>query len=222
MVNRRIKQYVFGTNWVKTLRINFHYFHFKQAVRLPILVSKRTVFQELRGGVNIEGPVTTGMMLLGYQRLGIHDGFYNRTVWQVSGQITIRGERIDIGRGSTLCVSGNCYLGDHFTITGKGTIICKKSISMGSGVLISWDTLLMDTDYHTITDDQGIVINEDKPITLGNNVWVGCRTTILKGTSIPSNSVVAAGSVISGRMEEGNSIYTSDRKILKRNISWQG
>lgn len=161
------------------------------------------------------------MMLLGYQRLGIHDGFYNRTVWQVSGQITIRGERIDIGRGSTLCVSGNCYLGDHFTITGKGTIICKKSISMGSGVLISWDTLLMDTDYHTITDDQGIVINEDKPITLGNNVWVGCRTTILKGTSIPSNSVVAAGSIISGRMEEGNSIYTSDRKILKRNISWQ-
>lgn len=165
--------------------------------------------------------MSTGMMLLGYQRLGIHDGYYNRTVWQVSGQITIEGERIDIGRGSSLCVSGKCYFGNHFAITGKSTIICRKSIIFGYGVLISWDALLMDTDYHTIINEQGMVINEEKPIIVGDNVWIGCRATILKGTSIPSNSVIAAGSVISGSMEEENCIYTSERKTLKRNITWQ-
>lgn len=46
----RIRQYVFGTNWLKTLRINIHYFPFNQAVKLPILVANRTVFKELRGG----------------------------------------------------------------------------------------------------------------------------------------------------------------------------
>lgn len=221
MANGRISQYVLGTNWLKTLRINFHYFPLKQAVRLPILVSRRTVLKELRGGVKIQGPIKTGMLLLGYQRLGIHDGYYNRTVWQVSGQLTIKGEKIDIGRGSSLCVSGNCYLGDHFTITGKSTIICRKNISFGDGVLISWDSLIMDTDYHYITNSEGQVINKEKPIIIGNNVWIGCRTTILKGTTIPSKSVIAAGTLVACKMEEENCVYSSDGKILKRNIHWQ-
>lgn len=160
------------------------------------------------------------MLLLGYQHLGIHDGYYNRTVWQVSGQLTLKGDKIDIGRGSTLSVSGNCYLGDHFTITGKSTIICRKSISFGNGVLISWDALIMDTDYHQINDDEGRVINEDKPIIIGDEVWIGCRSTILKGTTIPSKSVIAAGSLVAGKMEEENCIYSSNRKIIKRNIDW--
>ena len=187
---------------------------------MPILVAYRTVFQELRGGVIIDGPLSTGMMLLGYQRLGIHDGFYNRTVWQVSGSLTLKGEKIDIGRGSSLCVSGDCYLGNRFTITGKGTVICRKRISFGDGVLISWDTLIMDTDYHTITDSEGNVLNDDKPIEIGNDVWVGCRATVLKGTIIPPKSVIAAGSVVSGKMSEEGCIYSSDRKILRNNIIW--
>lgn len=221
MLNGRLRQYVLGTNWLKTLRINFHYFPLKQAVRFPILVSHRTVLKELRGGVKFDGPVKTGMMLFGYQRLGIHDGYYNRTVWQVSGQLTLKGEKIDIGRGSTLSVSGNCYLGDHFTITGKSTIICRKSISFGDGVLISWDALIMDTDYHYITDNEGQIINTEKPILIGNEVWIGCRSTILKGTIIPSKSVIAAGAFVTGKMEEENCIYSSDRRIIKRNINWQ-
>lgn len=170
--------------------------------------------------MKIDGPLSTGMMLLGYKRLGIHDGYYNRTVWQVSGTITIKGEKIDIGRGSSLCVSGDCYFGNRFSITGKGTVICRKHISFGDGVLISWDTLILDTDYHTITDNEGNVLNEDKPIVISNDVWVGCRATVLKGTTIPSKSIIAAGSVVSGKMLEEGCIYSSDRKILKNCINW--
>lgn len=220
MLKRKIIQYVFGTNWIKTLKINFHYFPMKIAVRLPIMVSHRTVFKELRGGVKIEGPVTTGMMLFGYHHLGIHDGFYNRTVWQVSGQITIKGEKIDIGRGSSLCVSGNCYLGNRFNVTGKSTIICRKNIVIGDGVLISWDVLIMDTDYHYITDNDGNVINKEKSIVIGDDVWIGCRSMILKGTTIPSKSIIAAGALIAGKMEEESCIYSSNRRILKRNVIW--
>lgn len=35
-------------------------------------------------------------------------------------------------------------------------------------------------------------------VTLADNVWIGDRVTILKGTSIGENSVVAAGAVVSG------------------------
>ena len=35
-----------------------------------------------------------------------------------------------------------------------------------------------------------------KPITVGNNVWIGAGSTILAGVSIGDNSVIGAGSVV--------------------------
>ena len=91
----------------------------------------------------------------------------------------------------------------------------------GNNVLISWDVLLMDTDYHTITSEDGDILNKDKSIIIGNNVWVGCRSTILKGTTIPSDVVIAACSIVSGAMNECNCIYSSSRKIIRKGISWR-
>ena len=216
----RIKKYVLGTNWMKTLRINFHYFPLKKAVRLPILVSNRVVLQRLGGGVEIEGQLTTGMLLLGYHNLGGHDKKGDRTVWQVDGIIKIRGKRIDIGRGSKLSIHGILSLGDHFTITGDSSIICRKYVGFGDDVLISWEVLVMDTDFHTIVDNNERVLNYDKPIEVANHVWIGCRSTILKGVRIPSDVVIAAGSIITGEIEEGRAIYASNQKKLKEHINW--
>jgi maltose O-acetyltransferase len=35
-----------------------------------------------------------------------------------------------------------------------------------------------------------------KPVSIGNNVWIGSRVMILKGASIGDNSVIAAMSVV--------------------------
>ncbi|WP_053984554.1 DapH/DapD/GlmU-related protein [Niameybacter massiliensis] len=36
-----------------------------------------------------------------------------------------------------------------------------------------------------------------KPITVGNNVWIGAGATILAGVTIGDNSVIGAGSIVS-------------------------
>lgn len=218
---KKLKKYILGTNWIKTLRINFHYFPFKQAIKLPILVAHRVVFEQLRGGVEIEGKLTTGMLLFGYRGVGFVDSHYNRTIWQISGKLKIRGSKIDIGRGSRFCVFGECSLGDRFSISGLSTIICNKSISFGDNVLLSWDVLVMDTDFHKIKDSSGSVINPDKGIVVEDNVWIGCRTTVLKGTYIPSNTVIAAGSIISGKTSKSDCVISSGKSIIKENISWE-
>lgn len=70
--------------------------------------------------------------------------------------------------------------GDHVTITGKSEIVCNKRIDIGNNCLISWDVLFLDDDAHKIYDKDGILINESKAITIEDNVWIGCRNTILK------------------------------------------
>lgn len=56
----------------------------------------------------------------------------------------------------------------------------------------------MDSDSHKIYSSDNVVRNSDLPVVVGNNVWIGCNVTILKGTIIPNNCVIGANSVLSG------------------------
>lgn len=38
------------TNWLRTIRFNFYYFPFRQAIKFPVLVAYHVVFQSLMGG----------------------------------------------------------------------------------------------------------------------------------------------------------------------------
>ncbi len=60
------------------------------------------------------------------------------------------------------------------------------------------------TAEHAIDPEQrkaGIEIA--KPITIGNNVWIGAGSTILAGVTIGENSVIGAGSVVTKDIPSG-------------------
>lgn len=124
--------------------------------------------------------------------------------------------------GSAICCGRNgcIMLGSNISFTGDCHIVSRKRISIGNNCMISWGTLFMDTDSHQIYQD-GIQINPDQAIVIENDVWIGSNCTLLKGTIIPEGSIVAAGSVISKKVEQEKSIITgSPLKILKTGVSW--
>ena len=202
--------------------MNFYYLKLRDAVKLPILVAKRTRLETGRGGVKIVGMSSTGMLMFGYRSLAIVDSSYERSKWHVKGLLIIKG-KVNLGRGTNLVVaeSGTLIFGDKFIITGRSTIICRKRIEFGAGSLVSWDVLFMDTDYHPIYNKDKIIINDEKPILVGKKTWIGCRSLILKGSVIPDGSVISAGSVIAGILTKKDTIYTSNKTILKENVYWQ-
>jgi acetyltransferase-like isoleucine patch superfamily enzyme len=80
----------------------------------------------------------------------------------------------------------------------------------------------MDTDSHIIKDNTGSIINYPKQITIGDNVWIGCRCLILKGAQIPDNCVIGADSIVNRLLENRNSLYAgSPVKLMKENITWE-
>lgn len=110
-------------------------------------------------------------------------------------------------------------MGDNFTISSNSEIICKTRIEIGNDCLLSWHILIMDSDMHKIFQ-YGKYINPAKPIIIGNHVWIGCRSSILKGVRIADNTVIASNSVITNSWESDGCIISSNR-ILKQNISWE-
>ena len=114
------------------------------------------------------------------------------------------------------------FLGNNIWVTGGNTtIICNKNIMINDDCLLSWDILLMDTDFHKILNSDNKIINKDKPIHIGKHVWIGCRTTILKGVSIANNNVIAANSTITKSISTENCIIGRNTEMLKTGIQWK-
>ena len=114
------------------------------------------------------------------------------------------------------------FLGNNIWVTGGNTtIICNKNIMINDDCLLSWDILLMDTDFHKILNSDNTIINKEKPIHIGKPVWIGCRTTILKGVSIANNNVIAANSTITKSISTENCIIGRNTEMLKTGIQWK-
>lgn len=225
MTIKSVLSFVLKVDWLKSLRFNLHYFNLKVALHLPVLIYWRTQFNQLGGKVILQCSPCFGMIRIGEPRIGIQDYKFNRTIIQWGGEICL--QTANIGRGCRICIGDGATLtlGDRFSVTGNTSIICCKSITFGEDCLLSWDILMMDTDFHRIYNEENIVINEDRPITFGDHVWVGCRSTVLKGTEIPSGSVIAAGSLLAGkRFVQANTIYgrRGDKVgVLAENVLWK-
>lgn len=206
---------------LNTIIFNFHYFPLGVAIKLPVFVSRNTKLSSLNGAVILDN-AKTGVVKIGFGDVGIFDKSRSRTIWQVNGKVYFHGRAI-IGHGSKISVhkDGQVDFGCNFNISAESSIVCSKQISFGDGCLLSWDILIMDTDLHKIYDNNSKEqVNNSKDIIVGDNVWVGCRTTILKGVKIANGCVVAAGSVITKSCTEQNSIYTDKKESLRTNICW--
>ena len=161
----------------------------RDAVKIPVLVSWRTVLRSTKGRVTFTGKkLRFGMARFGYGGSGTA---LHKPCCVENNGLMVFGEQINFGGGCEICtVNQNSVLSignnAHFAET---HIVCKNRIEIGSDCFVSWGSQMMDSDFHAITVS-GRRINEDAPISIGNKVWIGSRVTILKGTSIGSDNII--------------------------------
>jgi acetyltransferase-like isoleucine patch superfamily enzyme len=130
----------------------------------------------------------------------------------VKGQFSfLYGSSIYINQGAILELeSGYCNL--------NCSISCFEHITIGSGVYISEQVLIRDSDDHRILDESHKVT---KPIHIGNHVWIGMRSAILKGVTIGDGAIVAAGSVVTNDVPANSLVGGVPARVLKENVSWE-
>lgn len=120
---------------------------------------------------------------------------------------------IIIARGA-----GRIYIGDNVGISGS-TIYAREEITIGNHVLIGANTKIMDNDFHPIEVEARNANNFNslkcRPVHIGDNVFIGCNSLILKGTEIGENSIVGAGSVVCGKFPENVVIAGNPARVIK-------
>ena len=129
------------------------------------------------------------------------------------GKLTI-GENFKMRDGAKIRVrmGAVCKIGKNTSINCNNMIACHDRIMIGNNVMLSPNVQIYDHDHDFRVKD-GVKAGKFKTtaVKIGNNVWIGANTVILRGTELGDNCVVGAGCVIKGKYDVGSVI------IQKRN-----
>lgn len=144
------------------------------------------------GGVNIGNNCTIGRSQKGYHAgLPFHTGI------------------LSDGRNSKIIIGNNCRINGAY-------LHAKSEIKIGDNCLFASGTHIIDSNGHKLNSlDRTKGMDEPEPITIGNNVWIGLNSIILKGTTIGDNCVIAAGSIVKGNYPSDCLIGGVPAKIIK-------
>jgi len=92
-------------------------------------------------------------------------------------------------------------LGDHVTINDFVHIWGLGGVTIGNDCMIASHCAIISQTHDVGAFLKGLKYREtmeaDRPVIIGDNVWIGAAAVILPGVSIGNDSVVAAGAVVS-------------------------
>lgn len=134
-----------------------------------------------------------------------------------NGNITAKG-RIIVNDDVMLYAKGKLTLGEQFGINKYSRIVAHEHIQIGNNVTIGQFVSILDHDhkYTFVGENMQLDGYITAPISIGNNVWIADKCTILKGVSIGNNVVVGANTLVHKNVPDNVVIGGSPFRILKR------
>ena len=95
-----------------------------------------------------------------------------------------------------------------------------SEVEIGEDCMFGFDTIIYNTDGHSIFQN-GNLINKADKLVIGDHVWCGWGSTILKNSYIPSGCIVGKSAVVAKKFEKENVVIAGNpAKIIKENICW--
>lgn len=128
------------------------------------------------------------------------------------------GKGVNIEKGAR--ITSKCSVGDNsgIGINAKlhGTVIIGENVMMGP------DCIIYTSNHEFVRVDipmnkQGF--QQEKPVVIGDDVWIGGRVIILPGVKIGTGCIVGAGAVVTKDVPEYAIVGGNPAKVIKyRNI----
>lgn len=131
-----------------------------------------------------------------------------KDVWIEAPFFCDYGSNISIGENTFINV--NCMFIDNNTITiGKNCLIAPYvQIYTATHPLIASERI-------SKTESEGKYITQAKPVTIGDQVWIGGNSVILPGVNIGHNVTIGAGSVVNKDIPDNVLAVGNPCKVLR-------
>jgi serine acetyltransferase len=141
-----------------------------------------------------------------------------------TGRIEI-GDDVRIGGrntwivGLTVSESAELVIGDRTSVNFGTLLSIAKSIRIGNDVMIAANAQIYDNPSHPISPaarraHQRLDLAEARPISIGDNVWIGANSIIIR-SSIGENSIVAAGSVVTKPVPPNTLVGGNPARVIR-------
>lgn len=166
------------------------------------------------------GGVRPAMFRFGFTKVFCKDPSRS-SILSIEGILNLYGDEVSFGSESSLTIRHGATLTfkGNFYNTSALNLDCHEYIELGKGMIVSWNTFIMDGDSHNILDLRaGKTKSSVKPIIIGDRVWMGMNSVILKGAQIGDGCIIAANAVVSGIHSKNLLLAGCPAKELNNNV----
>lgn len=114
------------------------------------------------------------------------------------------------------CFGGKVSIGQDVSINSKSFINGCGGVSIGDNTRIGTQSIIIASNHKFGEPD--LLVKDaitKQGVSLGENIWLGARVTVLDGVKIPNNSVIGACSLVSKPLDESGVYVGSPAKKIK-------
>lgn len=154
-------------------------------------------------GISLRAKVSIGKLFQ------MNNGMYNNIIGRQQPCFFVVSENSELTIGNNVGISSTA-------------IICHYKITIEDNVRIGGNTVIYDTDFHSLKHKERIAIPEImdnvncKEVLIKENAFIGAHSTILKGVTIGRNSIIGACSVVSKSVPDNEMWAGNPAKFIKK------
>ena len=110
----------------------------------------------------------------------------------------------------------NIEIGENFFANHNLVILDGARVKFGDNVFIAPDCGFYTAGHPLDAEERNAGLEYAKPITVGDNVWIGGGVRVMPGVTIGSNSVIGAGSVVTKDIPDGVLAFGNPCRVHKK------
>lgn len=133
----------------------------------------------------------------------------------IKGLFGTVGKIVNILPGFNCDNGKNIHVGEDFLANYHVTILDIAPVHIGKHCMIGPNTLITTVGHPLSPEGRRKKLAYGKPVTIGDDVWIGGNCTILPGVTIGNNVVVAAGAVVTKDVQDNCVVAGVPAKVLK-------
>lgn len=110
----------------------------------------------------------------------------------------------------------NIVLGENFYANHNLVILDCAKVTFGDNVFIGPNCGFYTAGHPVGVKERNEGLEYARPITVGNNVWLGGNVVVLPGVSIGNNSIIGAGSVVTKDIPDNVIAVGNPCKVIRK------